>query len=35
MVHSLMVLGSMPDPIEVRTLRQGAYTNCASLHSGV
>ena len=30
-----MVLGSMPDPIEVSTLRQGAYKNCASLHPGV
>ena len=35
MAHNLKVLGSMPDPIEVSTLRQGAYTNCASLHPGV
>ena len=35
MAHSLMVVGSMPDPTEVSTLRQGDYTNCASLHPGV
>ena len=31
----LIVVGSMPDPIEVSTLRQAAYTNCVSLHPGV
>ena len=35
MDHNLMVVGLMPDPIEVNTLGQGAYTNCASLHPGV
>ena len=30
-----MVVGSMPDPIEVSTHGQGAYTNCGSLHPGV
>ena len=29
--HNLMVVGSMPASIEVSTLGQGDYTNCASL----
>ena len=33
--HNLKVVGSMPDPIEVSTLRQDDYTKCASLHPGV
>ena len=35
MDHNLMVVGSMPGPVEVSNLRQGDYTNCASLHPGV
>ena len=30
-----MVVGLMPNPIEVSTLTQGDYTDCASLHPGV
>ena len=33
--YNLMVVGSMPALIEVSTLRQGVYTNYASLHPGV
>ena len=33
--YNLMVVGSTPAPIVVSTLRQGDYTNCASLHPGV
>ena len=33
--HNQMVVGSMPDPIEASTPRQGDYTNCVSLHPGV